>query len=667
MDQLQPGIGCRDLSLLDATGAVSISVDPKGRGQPPSRLAPEADRDALARLPSASTFYQRLEGVLADPIDDQHAGAVLFFDLDDFKAVNASLGRPIGDWMLSTIAQRLMDGTAECDFLARFGADQFAVLLQSVSEEQAVHVTKVLLEAIACPLEVGEETIVENASAGVAMVQGASATPNALLCEAEDSAALAKKRGGDQLAVLDEQADAHLRDDVLLESDLRRAVERDELALAFQPIVDMREGTIVGLEALLRWRHPTLGDLSPARFVPLAERSSLILLLGSWVSRTVCQQLAGWRAAGLDVPPVNVNVSPRELANADFAVHLRELCHEHLVPAEAIVLEVTETVPLSVPESPLSVLRELQALGFRTMLDDFGTGYSSLSDLNEFSVYGVKIDRSFVAQLPEGAHARAIVAAVVALGQALGMRVVAEGVETSEQAETLRRVGCRHAQGWLFSWPLAAELIPALLRTFSYPASVGDQVETMPLGTAASALGVSASTIRRWIDDRRISAVRTRGGHRRLLRSDVERERKRLYPGPLLRAPRAPQAPLPHIGGVILRRGAWIGETSLRSVYLGEDHGWFGTPAGAAQLESWLKAIGGGLSSGDFKRVTDATTAILGAARDARVPLSERVSLLDGVSQAARAALEADQAGSAELRDWLRVAHVLRRLAVEEG
>jgi diguanylate cyclase (GGDEF)-like protein/excisionase family DNA binding protein len=618
-------------------------------------------------LPSASTFYERLEGALAGPIDDEHAGAVLFFDLDDFKAVNVSLGRPTADWMLSTIAQRLMDGTAECDFLARFGPDQFAVLLQSVSEEQAVHVTRSLLDAIACPLGIGKETIVENASAGVAMVHGASVTSNALLVEAEDSAALAKRRGGDQLAVLDGQASLRLGDEGRLQSDLRGALERDELTLSYQPIVDMRAGTVVGLEALLRWHHPTLGDVSPARFIPLAERSSLILALGRWVLRAVCRQLVAWRAAGVDVPPVNVNVSPRELASANFATHLSELCHEHLVLPEAIVLEVTETVPLGGPESPAYVLRELQALGFRTMLDDFGTGYSSLSDLNEFSVYGVKIDRSFVAQLPGGAHALAIVTAVLALGQALGMRVVAEGIETSEQAETLRRVGCRHAQGWLFSRAVTAEGVPAALEAASYSALLGDEVETMHLGSAASALGVSASTIRRWIDDRRIAAVRTRGGHRRLLTSDVERERKRLYPGPLVRVLREPQAPLPKIGAAILLRGAWIGKTSLRSVYLSDDHGWFATPTGAGQLELWLNAIGEGLSSGDFKRVTDATRVVLRAAGDAGVPLAERVSLLDGVGQAARAALEAEHAGSEESRDWLRVAHVLRRLAVEGG
>jgi diguanylate cyclase (GGDEF)-like protein len=252
--RLLPGIGCGDLSLLDATGVVSISVDQKGRGQPPSRLALQAGHEALARLPSASTFYRRLEGALAGPIDDGHAGAVLFFDLDDFKAVNASVGRPTADWMLSTIAQRLMDGTAKGDFLARIGPDQFAVLLESVSEEQAVHVTRSLLDAIACPLGAGRETIVENASAGVAMIHGASVTSNALLLEAEGSAALAKKRGGDQLAVLDGQASLRLQDDHLLESDLRGALERDELTLSFQPIVDMRG------ELLSAWR-PFFGGI----------------------------------------------------------------------------------------------------------------------------------------------------------------------------------------------------------------------------------------------------------------------------------------------------------------------------------------------------------------------------------------------------------------------
>jgi excisionase family DNA binding protein len=192
-------------------------------------------------------------------------------------------------------------------------------------------------------------------------------------------------------------------------------------------------------------------------------------------------------------------------------------------------------------------------------------------------------------------------------------------------------------------------------------------VEMMPMGSAASALGVSASTIRRWIDERRLSALRTSGGHRRLVRSEVERERKRLRPGPALRAPPAPQAPLPRIGAAILKRSDWIGEISLRSVYLGEDHGWFGTSGGEAQLDRWLKEIGQGLSSGDFKAVTDATEALLGAARDGRVPLGERMSLLDGVAQAARAAIGLEEPGAEELRDWLRVGRILRQLAVQEA
>ncbi len=618
-----------------------------------------------ASLPNAASFYARLERAVADPIDTRHAGAVLFFDLDDFKAINSSLGRATGDWMLSTIAQRLLDGTAETDFLARFGGDQFAVLLESVSEEQAVHVTKVLLDAIACPLDADSGKI--HASAGIAMVHGPPATPNSLLVEAEDSAALAKKRGGNQLALQGDKASARLRDDVGLESDLRMALERGELALRFAPIVDMTEGTTVGLEALLRWHHPTLGYVSPERIASLAERSALIISLGGWILGTVCLQLADWRASGVAVPPVSVNVSPRQLASADFVTDLGAVVSEHDLPAEALIVEVTETAPLGVPESPVGVLNELQAIGFRTVLDDFGTGYSSLSDLNEFSVYGVKIDRSFVAQLPDGAHARAIVAAILALGQALGMRIVADGVANADQAAALGRLGCRHAQGALFSEPLAPERIPEALRASSYPGCGAEDVETMHLATAASVLGVSSSTVRRWTDDRRLSAVRTGGGHRRLVRSDVERERKRLNLGPVTRAAVEPRAPLPHIGAILVQRSHWIAGVSVRSIYLGDDQGWFGTPGGAGALERWLTEIGQGLSSGEFDRVTHATGTVLAAARDAGVPLGERLSLLDGVAHAARAALDSDQPGSAELRDWLRVARVLRQRAVAQA
>jgi excisionase family DNA binding protein len=483
----------------------------------------------------------------------------------------------------------------------------------------------------------------------------------------EDSAALAKRRGGDQLAVEGDEAAERVREDVQLETDLRDALAGGELALEYQPIVDMRDGATAGLEAILRWQHPTLGDVPPERFVPLAERSSLILSLGNWVLESVTTQLTGWRDSGVVVPPVSVNVSPRQLANANFVADLGELFDEQHLPREAIVLELIETAPLSAPESPVGVLRELQVRGVRTMLDDFGTGYSSLSDLDEFSVFGVKIDRSFVAQLPESAHALAIVAAVLALGQALGMRTIAQGVETVDQADALRGVSCQYAQGALFSPPLPAERVPQALRATGDSARTGGTVETMHLGIAASALGVSASTIRRWIDDRRLSAVRTSGGHRHLVRSDVERERKRLHLGPTVRAPPPPGAPMPHIGGAILKQNAWIGEIALRSVYLGEDHGWLGTFAGAAEMECWLEEIGLGLSAGDFKRVTDATEALLAGARDAGVPLGERVSLLDGVAQAARATIEADQPGSEELRDWLRVARILRQLAVREA
>jgi diguanylate cyclase (GGDEF)-like protein/excisionase family DNA binding protein/PAS domain S-box-containing protein len=631
-----------------------------------SRLIHEPREDPLTGLPSVSVLRQRLEATLEEPFDEDAPGAVLFVDIDGFRTVNASLGRATGDQMLTAIAQRLRGADEGTAFLARVGGDQFALLLKGVSQEQALEVTRLLREAIALPLQVASVAISGLVSTGVAMIRGPASTADGLLSEAESAAALAKRRGGDQVAIFDDEARERLYADVQLELDLRRALDRDELVLVFQPTVDMGDRTIVGFEAFPRWRHPTLGDISPEQFLPLAERSTLILQFGDWFLRSVCTQLSAWRAAGLDVPPVSLNISPRQLAQADFGKGLRELLEKAKIPPEAIVLEVAETAPLSLPESPTAILRELQSLGFRTMLDEFGTGCSSLSDLEEFPLYGVKIDHSFIAQLPDGPHAIAIVGGVLKMGEALGLRVVATGVDTTEQAQALHSLGCLHGQGQLFSRPLAGDLIPAVLEDVPGAAEASEE-QTMHLGAAAQALGVSTSTVRRWIDNAKISAVRTSGGHRRIRRSDVERERRRRDPGPTVRSAQVPEHALPHVGAVVLQRSDWLCDISLRSLYVGDDHGWFGTPGGRAELDCWLQVVGQGLESGDFVRVTDATTEMLRAARGAGVPLPERVSLLDSLAQAASAALAADHAGAEEMRDWHRTARVLRQLAVRDG
>jgi diguanylate cyclase (GGDEF)-like protein/PAS domain S-box-containing protein/excisionase family DNA binding protein len=650
-DQAEIIVGLRD-----------ITVDRQKR----TDLIHEARQDSLTGLANASAFDRRLDAALGRSFEIAQAGAVLVVDLDGFRRVNSALGRVAGDRMLATIARRLDAALAGTAFLARIAGDQFALLLERASQEQATQMAHALRAAVAEPFSVGGETIITHASVGMAMMHGATKTPGDVLSEAEGAAALAKTRGGDQLAIYDVHARERLHDDIRLEVDLRTAVSREELGLAFQPIIDLQEGTIVGLEALARWRHPKLGDVSPARFIPLAERSALIDKLGNWVLQAVIGEMAAWRGFGLDVPPVNVNISPRQLEQDSFVRELGDMVDGSPISPETIVLEVTEQAPLSEPESPVPVLAELAALGFRTMIDDFGAGYSSLSDLNEFALYGIKIGRSFIAQLPEDAHALAIIEAIVAMGQTLGLRVVAEGVETREQADALRSLGCRYAQGWLFSQALAADLVPGALRRVSRVAGVEEE-ETLQLGAAATALGVSASTVRRWVDEERIPAVRTSGGHRRFRRSEVEQERHRLRRGPITREVRTPQRSLPHIGAVILRRRSWVADVALRSVYLGDDHGWFGTPGGRDELDRWLQAIGEGLSAGEFARVADATKALLGAARGGGVALAERVSLLDGVAQAARAGLVAGEAEAEELQDWLRAGRALRQLAVSEG
>ncbi len=660
-------------ALCDAAGRPSevlVTVsDVTDTRRTEQRLIHAAEHDGLTGLPNAAAFASRLADALEGGTEDD-AVAVLYVDLDRFKSVNDAFGRVAADQLLKAVASRLRSAIAPGALVARVGGDEFAVLLDPApSEPAAAALAEALRDAIGAPLRLGDATVTVRASVGVAVSPRRTRCSDELLAEAEAALYEAKDKGRDRTEIFDAEARRSKIDDGRIEADLRRAVEAGDLNVVFQPIVDLADGTVASFEALVRWRHPVLGDVSPGRFIPLAEQSTLIIPLGDWVLRTVAGYVARWRAAGLRVPPVAVNVSPRQLAQPGFAEHVCALLRETGVPPEALVLEVTETALLELPVSPVSALDELCDRGFRTVLDDFGTGYSSLSHLKRFPVEGLKIDRSFVSDLPGDPHAAAIVEAVIGMGRAVGLETVAEGVETEEQAEFVRGLGCAHAQGWLFSRPLAAERVPGVL-SHGLPVAVGtaasdDPTATMTLGEAASALGVSANTVRRWADGGRLRAVRTSGGHRRFRRTDVEREASRRTGGPVLRAPRLPGRALPATAVAVREQRAWIHHVALRALYVGDDHGWFGTPVGASVLDRWLRCLADAMEEGDHHRVLEATRELLRSARGATVPLLERVGFVEAAAQAVRAALAKRPDAGDELSDFSRLAAALRRLAVD--
>ena len=639
-------------------GADAGASDGENTGELGTRTLSEPD--ALTR------FRARVEDAVATAPDQGRAGAVVFVGLDGFRSVSAGLGRDAAQALLAALGQRLRHASRGENVLAHLGGDQFAVLLPPASQIQTLRAAEQLRQIVAVPIRLGDRLIVRHASAGVALVRPAPATADDLICEAESAVALAKLRGGDQVAMFDPRGHAGFHEDACLEVDLRDAVSRDELALVFQPIVDLFDGRIVTLEALVRWNHPVLGAIAAARLVALAEQTALRSHLGHWVLRAACAAAAQWRELGVDPPPVSVNVSPRELARPGFAQEALAIREEAGLAPYAIMLEITGTAPPPLPQALAPVIDELHGHGFRVLLDDFCSGSASLRHLEEFRVSGMKIDRSLTVRLGEEAYPRALVSAILGMGQTLGLRVIVDGVETPAQAELLRGLGCRLGQGWLFSRPLLPGAIPALLQDRAPLPGTGED-QTMSLGAAVEALGVSASTVRRRIAEGHLAASRTQGGHRRLRRSDVERERLRTYQGPIVRPAQEPTGTMPAIGAIMVERGTWIREVALRYVYVGEDHGWFGTPGGRAELDRWLADIGVGLCSGTFEQVTAATAVLLAAAGDGGVTLAERVALLDGTAQAARAALSDRPAPAGELRDWIRAGRVLRRLAFEDA
>jgi diguanylate cyclase (GGDEF)-like protein len=429
-------------------------------------LVSQALHDALTGLPNRILFTDHLKLALAQAEREEHIVGVMFFDLDRFKGVNDSLGHEVGDRLLQEVAGRLEQLIRPSDTVARFGGDEFMVLCNRLqSEREAIVIAERLTGGLAQPLDVDGRRLHVGASLGIAFGRGADDTPESLLRDADQAMYRAKERGS-RYELVDEAASARAVHRFNIETELHGAIRRRELRLYYQPEVDLLERKIFSVEALLRWQHPERGVLAPAEFVPAAEETGLIVPIGEWVLVQACRQLAEWRRAGVCAPgmTVSVNLSPRQLGSERLTEAVELALRMSGVPAEALCLELTESAVAADPDATAERLRQLKRLGVGLSLDDFGTGLSSLSVLNRYPLDMLKIDRSFVSRLGKGLAEKRLFAAVVGVAHALGLRSVAEGVETERQLAEVARLGCDAVQGFHLCRPGAPEAVGRELR-----------------------------------------------------------------------------------------------------------------------------------------------------------------------------------------------------------
>jgi diguanylate cyclase (GGDEF)-like protein/PAS domain S-box-containing protein len=427
-------------------------------------MAHAAIHDPLTDLPNRVLFTDRLELALARSLRSSRHVAVVFLDLDHFKLVNDSMGHDRGDQLLRAVAERIRSSVRPGDTVARFGGDEFTILFEDVADAaSAREAADRTLTALSQPFELEEGEVFVSASVGVALSSSGRDTPALLLRNADAAMYRAKERGRAGIELYNQHDDPWTVRRLRTGNDLHRALERNEFELHYQPFVDLHTRTLVGLEALIRWRHPTRGLLPPGEFIDLAEDTGLIVPLGYWVIEEACRQAAQWkglRAAAGQEPwrlMMSINVSPRQLVERNFASRLIEIVNGSGMDRDNILLEVTETTVMRDPDHAIAVLESLRAEGMHICIDDFGTGYSSLSYLKRLPVETIKIDRSFVDGLGRDEEDTAIVQAVIGIADSLRLLCVAEGVETPGQVESLRALGCHIAQGFLFGHPMSAE------------------------------------------------------------------------------------------------------------------------------------------------------------------------------------------------------------------
>lgn len=445
-------------------GAVMVFHDMTAAQAMAEKMAHLAQHDALTNLPNRALLNDRINQAIT--LAERRGGhlALLFLDLDNFKHINDSLGHAVGDQLLQEVARRLSDCVRSSDTVSRLGGDEFVVLLsESQSADDAAHTAEKILSALAVPHATGEQQLHVTSSIGISTYPSDAEDGESLIKNADTAMYQAKEEGRNNYQFFRHDMNIRAIERQLIEAHLRTALENGEFVLYYQPKIDLQSGKITSAEALVRWQHPDWGMILPARFIPVAEACGLIVPLGRWVLLQACSQAKYWESCGYSLDSVAVNISALEFRRKDFVDSVESTLRVTSLEPSKLQLEITESVLMRDAQASAVVLQQLKTLGVQLAVDDFGTGYSSLSYLNQFPIDVLKIDRSFVQDIHNSNGI--IVSAVIAMGNSLNQRVIAEGIEEATQLEFLREHNCAEGQGFLFSHPVSAESFATLLHS----------------------------------------------------------------------------------------------------------------------------------------------------------------------------------------------------------